>query len=298
MIYNGSGPDGEIRLPSPIRIRLDRDADAPADGFEGTFPLPPGCGRITGLAVSDETGISCFDGIVDEQEENLTGGTLSLSARSRAALLLDNEALPQNYVNPSLATVFDRHIRPYGFTRYLGNEKSFAGTLAVTKGMSEWAAAAAFCSRFLKTEPRLINGVFDASGSVPEPVFVFGKGGIRFSSGLLRSRYCKLYSELFSLDPDGGTYTLSAGDAEAQALKVVRRRFLSGGTDGSAVLKKAEQSAFSCVLDCPGAVWAPLLSPARITGAPPGFENGLFVSAVRYLLDADGERTRITLRRK
>lgn len=298
MIYVAAGPAGKIALPSPIRIRLDQDADAPADGFEGTFPLPAGCGQMTGLTGWDEKGNVWFDGIVDEQEEDLTDGTLSLSARSRAALLLDNEAMPQNYVNPSLATVFDRHIRPYGFTRYLGNGKNFTGTLAVTKGTSEWAAAAAFCSRFLKTQPRIANGIFDASGSVPEQEFVFGKGGIRFSSGLARSRYCELYSELYTMDPDGGTYTLSARDADATALNVARRRFLGGGTDVSAVLKKAGKSAFTCVLDCPGAVFEPLLSPARIAGAPSGFESGLCISAVRYLLDAGGEHTGITLRRK
>ncbi|QAT48513.1 hypothetical protein EQM14_01250 [Caproiciproducens sp. NJN-50] len=298
MIYLATGPAGEITLPSPVRIRLDRDADAPADGFEGTFPLPAGGGQMTGLTVYDETGNIFFDGIVDEQEEDLTGGTLSLSGRSRAALLLDNEALPQNYVNPSLATVFDRHIRPYGFTRFLGDEKSFTGTLAVTKGMSEWAAAAAFCSRFLKTEPRIANGIFDASGSAPEYEFVFGKSGIRFSSGLARGRYCELYSELYMMDPDGGTYTLSARSDDAAALSVARRRFLSAGTDVSAVLKKAGQSAFTCVLDCPGAVSAPLLSPARITEPPSGFEKSLCVSALRYLLDAEGEHTRITLRRE
>lgn len=298
MIYLAAGPTGETVLPSPVRIRLDRDADAPADGFEGIFPMPSDGGQMTGLTVCDEMGNVFLDGIVDEQEEDLTGGTLSLSVRSRAALLLDNEALPQNYVNPSLATVFDRHIRPYGFTRYLGDGKAFTGTLTVTKGMSEWAAAAAFCSRFLKTEPRIANGIFDASGSVPEQEFVFGRGGIRFSSGLARSRYCELYSELYTMDPDGGTYTLSARSEDAAAFNTARRRFLSGGADVSAVLKKAEQSAFTCMLDCPGAVFAPLLSPARITDPPSGFEKNLCVSAVRYLLDADGEHTGITLRRK
>jgi hypothetical protein len=297
--YLASGPGGERALPAPIRIHLDRDADAPADSLEGMFPLASDCGQITGLAVYDERGNTCFDGIVDEQEEDLAGGTFSLSARSRAALLLDNEALPQNYVNPSLATVFDRHIRPYGFARYLGNGKGFTGTLTVTKGMSEWSAAAAFCSRFLKTEPRIVGGVFDASGSVPEQELVFGSDGVRFSSGLLRSRYCKLYSELYALDSNGGTYALSASDVEAQALGVARRRFLSGsGADVSAVLKNARRDAFACVLDCPGAVCAPLLSPARVIGAPPGFEKNLCVSAVRYQLDADGEHTKITLRRK
>ncbi|MVB11111.1 hypothetical protein CAFE_18140 [Caprobacter fermentans] len=296
MICFGTGPEGEFRLPAPVRIRLDRDADAPADGFEGVFPMPKSCGPLTGLTIQNGDGSALFDGIVDEQEQGLSGGTLTLSARSRAALLLDNEAMPQNYVNPSLGTVFDRHVRPYGFARYLGEDKVFSGTLSVSKGMSEWAAAASFCTRFLKTEPRVVNGVFDASGAAPGREIVFGKGGVRFTSGLLRNRNCELYSEVYALDPDGGAYFLAAADSGAETLGVRRRRFLSGGADASAVLKKAEQSAFEAVLDCPGNIAAPPLSPARIAGTETG--GSLCVRSARYVLEAQGEHTVITLRRK
>lgn len=297
MTYVGIGPDGDIKLPAPIRIRLDRDADAPADAFEGVFPSTGQFKPIISLKIFDSEGNIYFDGIVDEQENSLTNRLLTLSARSRAALLLDNEALPQNYMNPSLATVFNRHIRPYGFTRYLGNGESYPGTLAITKGMSEWAAAAQFCSLFLKTEPRIIDGVFDASGQMPQEETVFGKGGFRFHSGVLQSRYCKLYSDLYSLDEDGGTYKLSASSSQAHSLEITRKRFLSSGVDAAAVLQQSEQDTFEAVLDCPGRISAPLLSPARIAGITAADWNGMRIFSVRYLLDADGEHTKITLRR-
>lgn len=298
MIVLAKGPGGERILPAAIHMRLDREEDAPADSMEATFPLSADCGPITGLTVSDQTGTVLFDGIVDEQEICLTDGTLSLASRSRAALLLDNEALPQNYMNPSLATIFSRHLRPYGFTQYLGDGRCFTGTLAVTKGMSEWTAAAAFCTRFLKTKPRITGRVFDASGSAPKAELLFGTGGLRFSSALFKSRYCKLYSELYVPKPGGGTYLLSVQDQETQRLTVRRRRFLSGGTNVSPLLKKAKKNAFACLLDCPGAPKISLLSPARVTGAPCGFEHGLYVSSIRYLSDVNGEHTKITLRRK
>jgi hypothetical protein len=104
MTFVGIGPNGDIKLPVPIRIRLDRDADAPADAFEGVFPCSAGFQPITNLKIFDSQGNVCFDGIVDEQENSLTNKVLTLTARSRAALLLDNEAMPQTYASPSLAT--------------------------------------------------------------------------------------------------------------------------------------------------------------------------------------------------
>ncbi|MFU0831858.1 MAG: Histidine kinase [Oscillospiraceae bacterium] len=298
MIYVGIGPDGDINLPAPIRIRLDRDADAPADAFEGVFPSTAGFKPITFLKIFDSEGNTYFDGIVDEQEYSISNRVLTLSARSRAALLLDNEAMPQNYMNPSLATIFNRHILPYGFTRYRGNAASFHGTLAITKGMSEWTAAAQFCSLFLKTEPRMIDGVFDASGQLPQEEIVFGKGGIRFHSGVLQSRYCKLYSDLYALDEDGGTYKLSASSSQAHSLEITRKRFLSNGVDAAAVLQQSEQDTFEAVLDCPGRISAPLLSPARIAGITAAEWNGMRIFSLRYVLDAEGEHTRVILRRK
>lgn len=297
MIYLATGPDGERVLPAPVRIRLDRDEDAPADGFFGVFPLPSGCGELTGLTVRDPRGELRFDGVIDELERG-GSGTLAVSARSRAALLLDNEARPQNYENPSLGTIFERHVRPYGFSGFAGDGRAFSGTLAVTKGMSEWSAAAAFCAAFLNTSPRVLGGVFDASGIIPAREFRFGPGGIPFCSASLRSRYCELFSELYTLPSEGGAYVSAVSDPELRALGIRRRRFLAGGAaDAGKTMRLARRNSFAAVLDCPGAVWAPLLSPAAAPGLPVP-AGQLTVSAVRYVLDAGGEHTEITLRRQ
>lgn len=300
MIYTATGPDGEFTLPAPVSVRFDRDEDAPADGFAGVFQLLRECGRLTGIAVRDSGGNVCFDGVVDEQDCSLGGGpALSLSARGRAALLLDNEAQPQNYANPSLPTIFERHIRPYGFTGFLGGSAAFSGSLSVTKGMSEWAAAAAFCKAYLNTVPRVNGTVFDASGSAPETEIRFGTGGIPVSSAEFQNKYSELLSEIYLLKSDGSSYALAARSAAADALGIRRRRFLSNSSsDAAAVLERAEKKAFAAVLDCPGEVSVPLLSPASVRLPGLGTEESLVVSGVRYLLDAGGEHTTVTLRRK
>lgn len=75
---------------------------------------------------------------------------LEIAARSMAALLLDNEAIPQTYAYPSLPLLFERHGKPYGFTEWEGEPSGFSVPFTITKGMSEWEVLSLFCSRYLK----------------------------------------------------------------------------------------------------------------------------------------------------
>src|SRR5699024_3417624 len=104
------------------------------------FPAWDAVGNLCWIQLMDRAGRVLFAGIVDEQvlSEDGDGITVELSARSRAALLLDNEAQPQIYYMPSLKLLFERHAAPCGFTGYLGRDEVFGGAFTVEKGMSEW----------------------------------------------------------------------------------------------------------------------------------------------------------------
>lgn len=291
---------GSVSLPSPVSLRLEQDEDAPADSFQGVFPLYGPIGALTGITVTGNSGQGWFDGIVDEQSESLesSGIILKVSARSRAALLLDNEALPQNYINPSLKTVFERHIAPYGFSGFSGDSRVYTGGLKISKGMSEWQAAALFCSRFLGTVPRIRGNVFDASGQKQHTKIRFASsGGIRFSSAEVLRRPCALYSELNQVKTDGSV-TLAAIDKKAEALGVRRRRFVNDSkTDAAAILDAAEKKAFAVRLVCPGELSAEVLTPATADIPGLGVFDSLYVSSVSYRISSGGERCQLTLRR-
>jgi hypothetical protein len=301
MIYIGRTPDEKsITLPQPVSVRLNRAEDAPADGFTGTFPLIGSFGAITGLRIYGADGTLCFDGMIDEQKESC-GGTrlLTLTARSRAALLLDNEAVPRTYSMPSLQAVFLRHIKPYGFSGWKGNTKMFAGELQVTKGMSEWQAAQTFCRRFLKTEPFLtIDGVFDASGERPSGSLLFDQhSGVKYSSLTIHRKYCCLYSEFYTQSGKSGSYTLAAQDKEAQAMGVKRSRFLAAGTGAGDLIRSARRKAYFVTVLCPGEVPAKLRMAAVVQDKTLGSVDGLYIAEINYTLGEDGEFTRFTLRR-
>lgn len=300
MNYIGITPQGkEILLAAPASAKLVRSEDAPADGFSGVFPLLKNTENLVGLRIYDRNKALWFDGIVDEQKESLGAGrTLTLIARSRAALLLDNEALPQTYRMPSLQTVFQRHIQPYGFQVYLGDNRVFSEELIISKGMSEWQAAEEFCIRFLRVKPRMLGNIFDASGrSTQKSVYFDNDGGIRYSSAVIDYRYYKLYSEVMVKSGESNLYAVGARGTEAAALGIRRRRYLSGGQNAEAVAAAAARKAFQAEITCPGEFTAEIGTGAVLHDAQLGTLQELAVSQIAYSLNESGEKSTVTLRR-
>lgn len=296
--YIGVTPDGEVLLPAPAEAVWDSGEDAPADSFSGIFPLEKSFGNLTGVKILGDGGL-LFDGATDIQRETSSAGgrVLKLAARSRAGLLLDSEAVPQTYSYPSLPMIYARHIAPYGFSGWLGSDRVFEGTMQITKGMSEWQAAALFCAVFLRTAPRVRGGVFDASGQAQQGELCFGGAGLRYLSAEATNRFCDRYSEVFAPALSGGTYVSAAKNAGTQALGIRRRRCLKSADGAGALFASADRKAFAVTVECPGRVQAETGAPAAFCGGALGTFGGLTVVGVRYLLDASGERTRIVLRR-
>lgn len=63
-----------------------------------------------------------FTGVVDECQVEQSGGgsVLELSGRGMAALLLDNEALGEDYGAATMEDILRDHVRPYGIQTAAG----------------------------------------------------------------------------------------------------------------------------------------------------------------------------------
>ncbi|MBC8570530.1 hypothetical protein [Zongyangia hominis] len=99
-----------------------------------------------------------FDGFVDRQqvmESAAAGGSTRIRARSRGALLLDNEARPQTYQRTTARDIFERHLKPHGFTRIVGHRQEL-GSFVVGKGMTEWEVLLSFLEKTTGAYPRLL----------------------------------------------------------------------------------------------------------------------------------------------
>lgn len=107
--FLGRDSSSWLDLGIPFSVELKKDEDAPADSLSVSFPYAGEVPQLPQLHMY-RNGSLVFDGIVDEQAMSFgtNGRTLTLECRSRSALLLDNEALPQQYQHPSLPLLFER----------------------------------------------------------------------------------------------------------------------------------------------------------------------------------------------
>ena len=301
MTYTAVVNGNEISLPAPANASYDCNEDTPADSFAGIFPSEKAYGNITGMRIYGKGGSLFFDGVTDIQKE-ISGGTsyISLTARNRAGLLLDNEPLPQSYTYPSLPVIFRRHVKPYGFTEYLGSKQQYDGTITVTKGMSEWQVVSAYCKHFLLVTPRVRGSILDASGVKPQGEAIFcNSGGIRYSSVERKNRYCAMYSELFAPSEKSGAYVSVQKDSKTEALGILRKRYLSSSkANAYSLIKETDRKAFALTVDCPGGIPAELYSPASLKDRFLGNIGGLYVSEIHYRLDKPGEHCKVVLRKQ
>ena len=291
-----------VDFPFLLSLKMDWDEDAPAHSLAASFAVDAPAPRLARVEVLHE-GVLVFRGIVDQQDTKISpqGNRLRLVARSLAALLLDNEALPQTYINPSLRGLFERHARPYGFPSFAGNGGAFRGKLTVEKGMSEWQVLQGFCDYFLGASLSVRpDGVLDAAGDPPKGLLRFSNtDGIPYQSVTHQDFFCRRIQEIWLQAGVGTGYQGHVVDAETAGLGIQRKRYKTATNyQGTSVLRKSRRQAEECTLSCLGWVPAQLGMEASLADPFFGESDGWTVAKCTYQQSQAGESTCCVLRKK
>ena len=314
MIYRLAAHSGETReFTKPETVRFSVDRDAPAHSLEARFPLETfENGRDlpkfhTIHIVKDGTVI--FRGLIDEQAVSLDGdgAGLEVCARSLAALLLDNEAIPQTYYVPSTRLIYQRHAQPYGFPEFSGRDRTFSTRLQIEKGTSEWEVIENFCRDALGTRPQVTYaGELEMEPETPADEALFSnRGGIPYASVRVENLRCKRLSQVLVRSERLGNYSTQVWDTQAAEDGILRRQLLNAVDDpktpvfrGQQLLEKSREQSYQIELLCPGEWILPLETRARVTDPILGDFQDLKVSGISYRLDSSGEQTQVTLRKE
>lgn len=289
-----------VDLGLPLQVSIHRGADAPADDLSAVFVRTGELPELMSVQVMEE-GQLLFWGRVDEQSERISqsGSVHTLVARSRTAMLLDSQAIPQTYQSPPFSVVFARHAQPYGISVYRvpsGGER--IGELTVKNGMSEWQVLSEFCERAWGVAPRItMEGVLEVlPKSAQEMVFAHSGAGIRYLSLEKRRKPFELIHEVLVQSPKDKAYYPVATDTKAMQDGILRRRCLSAasGVNPQGLIQCARQREWEITLVCPG--W-PSISPgmrARVEGW--GTEQ-MEIWNMRQTLGDNGRFCTVVLRR-
>lgn len=221
-----------FELPAPISLECARAYDVPADGLDAVFPADAleALGELTELRLLLD-GELIFDGLVDEQvlTRDAAGVRLTLRARSRAALLLDNEAIPQTFQHVSLRDIYNAHCRQYGFAGILYERNPTLSSFTVAKGQSEWQALENFCRQTLELIPHVEGQYIAARPRKPARRLTLSNitaDGLRYSSFQLSNRRYGVISKVI-LKSDTKLYDTPVYNPQGEALGIRRKRYVS-----------------------------------------------------------------------
>ena len=297
----------EIIMPRAIRAAINMEEDVPADDLYVLFPYIDTL-ELKGISVYDRSTL-VFIGVVDEEERiaDASGEYLRISARSPAARLLDNEAVPESYDHPSARLIYERHARPYGITAGDQDDAVYFGEQVITKGMSRWTAIRNFCNACYSSVPRIsATGTLymKGAGNSGKTVFSDSGAGHRYTALRESVRRCEEISRVnVKVNCEDG-YAYPVDNSDAIARGILRERCVNAMlTDtplkcADSMIEAGRGKAYSVTLESPDRLLDILGGQAEVRSAALGIIEGLYVSSLKYRLDRNGERTAVVLKRR
>lgn len=295
---------GIVNLPSPITVTYNSEFSVPADDITIEIPyLDCNDGDFLYGYNGDKL---VFKGQIDEitTQKSKEKVTVKIVARSMAGILLDNEAEPCIYFNASSSVIFNKHLKPFGFNSYIGDDEPYFGYVRISKGMSEWQVLENYCVNKYGKKPR-INGdgnvVFNFD--TDKNIVCFGKNEkYDYTSIKSNVKRHKIISEVRLKLEQGNRYGSVVKNSLADT-RLVRRRYvdaLSGGgsiATADRMIKNSNESSFEIILECPYMLMCEVGSKATVKDSALGDFNSLYIYKVRYTSSSNGEKTVITLRK-
>lgn len=295
----------KILLPAVLSATVHMDEEVPADDLYAVFP-DISCAELCGISVYDGDRVA-FRGVVDEEEHIVSpsGRYLRISARSMAAHLLDNEALPRGYDHPGARMIYERHAKEYGIAAGDLDDATCFGELNIVKGMSQWSVIKAFCGACYSSTPRVsADGTLYLKGIPRRDRVIFGERGIAYTELTDSIRRCEEISRVnVKIGAEDG-YTCPVENSDALRRGIRRERYLNAMLNGKAVrgadvmLEKSRERARVLTLKCPGRYLELLGADAAVEGGSSELKEGLCVSAATFHTDSKGEVTTVKLRRR
>lgn len=230
---------------TPVTVTASRLADGSAVPFAGVTGLSvtaslasPAVSMTCGLAVDQFPGELgnvavyqgarlLFSGKIDRQTASVSGRgrLLSLEARSRGALLLDNEALPCALSNVRLSTVFNLVAAPYGFRLLQPWESGTLALYTIHKGLSEWEALTGYTRRVYGIAPWVRGEEIVVGPPRSGAMLTLGEGGIPFLSLEQILTPYEILSQVVLRDLDGN-YHSAVQNSAADYYGVRRKRYV------------------------------------------------------------------------
>lgn len=299
----------EIPLKNITAITLDRSVAAPADDITLIVPFNRAIGDIRYIKVIDGSFV-IFNGIIDSVENIISqsGKYLKICGRSLCALLIDNEANPINYSVISTQIIFDTYFKPFGFTRFCGENRHLSENLNVEKGMSCFQAAQNFCTRcygdilYFDSDSSVYFGTTPYSEIITFSNITKGHRYIYINEKCDNSVLISNVNVKTGTDP---AYDLKLLNETALEKGITAVRYFDAGDNTGNEVSTAQKlisdslNAYKTVkIICPSRFIPPLLSPAKVIDDSIGVAENLYIKRIYYTFSSGEEKTTFEMGRR
>lgn len=295
----------EVRCKAPVSIEINCEQDVPCDDIRLVFPYTGDILRRADFVTAYSGDEVVFRGKLDEVTDRLENGRAltSVSARSLAGMLVDNEAEPVVYRNPAADFIYKRHLEPYGIYEYSRDSKPFFGTLQITKGMSEWQVLESFCKSRYSSYPRITSdGRALLDGAPKEKEIVFGDDGdIGFFSYKESFKRHKLLSEVRLRTNENQRYSSTIANTSPDCRGITKVRYVDACSSGTSIgtadrlIRSSNSQSRQLVIGCKGCHLGIMGRKAQVRHPLIGNKEGLVVRGIRYRAASDSEATSVVL---
>ena len=296
-------------LPPARKWEMEYGIGTPCDSFFLSCPWQMGMETRPGDWVSfhaEHEGQRVFTGVVDECEVSLSarGCELELSGRGMAALLLDNEALGQDYQLATLEDILRDHVTPYGIETAEKPKLPYLTRFRVDTGSSEWTVLESFIRSTGGRTPRFDTWGRLVLGDWEDTAPLLIGGELPVSRICRRDRRYGVLSEMLVRDRYSGAVTTVKNEEFCAAGGRARRVLTMPGrasrsqmyAAGQEQLQRSQKELEELEVTIPAPFWAMPGQPVKIE-RPGGTFNGVFrVAGSAVGADETGYWTRLTLR--
>lgn len=301
--------ENTIELKAPLYVTINMEEDVPADDLTVTFPFISDLEELDKIQVFSDSSV-VFTGIVDEQQSIITDSNMytKIIARSMAALLLDNECKPVNYINPSTSVIYNRHLKPFNIERFKGDEVVLPGSFNLAKGSTNWQAFYNFSINAFGKVPGIEpDATANFNGLESDRKVIFSNydadKGIKYCSLKENNKRYALISSVYAKVSQLDDYTTEIINESLSGRNINRVRYIDATsstqlTVADKMIANSNDASYEITVDCCGAYLDILGAKATLHDKFTGTVEDLYVSALCYNLNSTGEITTAILKRR
>lgn len=302
--------DNEITLYNLMKVTLNQDVDVPADELVVVIPYYEQPSELVTIEMLTDDNNLIFSGVVDEQLTVIKddGCAIKITARSKAALLLDNEAIPANYRMPTDYLIYSKYVSSFNIDCADIKGISYRGDFTVSKGDTHWQALNSFCRNLYGKSPKITSkGVLYMGGLKNDEVMTFSnsdENGRRYMYLSENIKRCNIISNVLVKTSQEGGYDVNVESKEAKERKINSRRIVNGTlyntpmSCADRMIERSIEDSYQIVLTCDGCLADVLGASAVIKDFAPKVNGSLYISRIKYTLSAGKEATLLVLSRK